>query len=134
MSKESPPWTCPAAERVEVGGSNPCGAVGKPWETMGRKATGLRRWGRKTTPCTMFAGLHMGKPLETAGRKAAGLRPRESASGLCQPGCSHSKLPETAGRKARGLNRWTPALGAAATCQPSRRILCIRFCKETKIL
>ena len=69
MSKESPPWTCPAAERVEVGGSNPCGAVGKPRETVGRKATGLRC----RNPFRHYVRrVASSKPPETAGRKAIG--------------------------------------------------------------
>ena len=61
---------------------------GKPLETAGRKARGLRRsrymW-RYVSP----AADHKGKLPETAGRRAMGLRPLRSvlsiSKGLCQP-------------------------------------------------
>ena len=86
----SPPGTLPAATRIRVGG--PQGdALGKPLETMGRKA---RSYGGTTmlrsTGCTL---ANHGKPWDA--------KPEAKALFSAMPARLHGKLWETMGRKAR---------------------------------
>ena len=149
--------TAPAA----AGGSFARSArrIGKPWETVGRKATGLmsesvpygerrskgagalfavrRRQSRADLATTMFAGLHK-QTAGNCGTQSYGAKARQGYARRA----AYSKPRETVGRKAIwGLNRRSPLKDGenrprgytTTTSQPGRRILCIReYCKERK--
>ena len=67
MAETIPPWALPAVRCAAGGGVTRQRRMGKPLETMGRKATGLRRRGRPRALCS--PGRDRKLP-ETAGRKA----------------------------------------------------------------
>ena len=62
MSREDPPWQCPAAGCADGGGSIFHGVFGKPLETMGRKARGCG-----VRQHSMLVRLHGEKPWQTGG-------------------------------------------------------------------
>lgn len=74
---------------------------GKPLETVGRKATELRRGGN---PAAMSAGLQISKPSETMGRKANWGLNRHSCQGLRDRSCKVGR--PGSGRRRAG--RWLP--------------------------
>ena len=143
---QSPGLPCPAAQPGRRGRTR-YGLFGKPLETMGRKATGLRR-----LKAAMFAGPHLAnhwkqwdaKPRScgapNAGPKVPGSLERYARRAA---NANHRKRWD-AKLNIRGLNRRSPLkheegaspLGGRSTtaaCQPGCRILCIRvFCKERK--
>lgn len=70
MSREDPPWQCPAAGCADGGGSIFHGVFGKPLETMGRKARGCGA--RQRSMLVRLHGENRGKPGEIPARKARG--------------------------------------------------------------